>query len=90
MYSQALETKDLDDVGTINKPDFVVNPEKYFSERNSGRNLPPLPSTTDRKFLLLPFMVFVLIFWSFLCHSDTFIEYKFKSKSINCQVIDTI
>ncbi|XP_070547299.1 LOW QUALITY PROTEIN: cilia- and flagella-associated protein 337-like [Ptychodera flava] len=32
LWTQALDTSDLNDVGHLKKPDFVVNPHKYFSD----------------------------------------------------------
>lgn len=52
---QSLETSDLQDVGVIQKPDFVAHPEKYFTERSAGKRrstdtaVPTLPSVTDSK-----------------------------------------
>lgn len=52
---QSLETSDLQDVGVIQKPDFVAHPEKYFIERSAGKRrsqdttVPTLPSVTDSK-----------------------------------------
>ena len=59
VYFQSLDTSDLKDVGVIQKPDFVAHPERYFSQSLGGKQqnptvLPPIPTVTDSKSLLLP------------------------------------
>lgn len=55
VFFQSLDTSDLQDVGVIQKPDFVAHPERYFTERSAGKRrsaentLTSLPSVTDSK-----------------------------------------
>ena len=51
---QSLDTTDLQEVGGIQKPDFIAHPERYFSESSAGKRrskgvLPSLPNVTESK-----------------------------------------
>jgi len=45
--SKALETTELHDLSSVVKPDFVKNPEGYFSERAPPVQLRPKPPDVE-------------------------------------------
>lgn len=37
----SLHIEDLKDVGEVDKPDFIINPHKYFGEKTEEKTPPP-------------------------------------------------
>lgn len=61
VFLQSLDTSELDEVGLIQKPEFVTHPERYFSEKPArgkrGSALPPLATTVESEYCSVLFIL---------------------------------
>ena len=79
-----MDTSDLQEVGGIQKPDFIAHPERYFSERSAGKRrsadavLPSLPNVTERKYNqdLIRLLVFIFPIQTMGVSADNRVSYS--------------